>query len=1026
MHESEQRFCLLVNSALGNAIYTLDPDGFVTSWNAGAELIKGYTREEILGRHFGIFLTSEDRAAGKPAQILRAARSEGLFREEGWRVRKDGSRFWASVILEPLKNAEGQLVGFAKFTRDESRRHDAEEAKDVHSRAWTTASVELESVLERLKLATDSGGIGIWDWDIQHDVMLWDEWMYRLYGTTRQVGSTGYELWQRHLHPDDRLAAEQAVADGVSGAKPYNIDFRIIWNDGSIHHIRASGHVTRDTAGRPLRMIGCNQDITPLIIAEKARVEQQVQAKRWLELAEGLARVGHWTVSVPDNEIFLSDEVYRIHGLDKDSYVPSLVSGVKAYHPDDRRMVETVIASAIREKSSFEFQARVIRTDGETRHVLSRGVAQVDHEGDVTSIFGVMIDITDQHLVAEALAESRRGFETLANLSPAGIFRTDTAGEVTYVNAAWLRLSGLTRAQALGPGWAAALPENDRIRVQTDWAAAVKRGESYKSEFRFMRGDGTMSWVAVVSAPDLDQDGRIIGHIGVNIDITVAKASEAALNVAREQAENATLAKAKFLANMSHEIRTPMNGVIGFTDLLLRSELSDEQRRHTLLIAESGKAMMQLLNDILDLSKADAGQMTITAEPVNIRHLLRGCVALMSPLALEKGLGLLFEVEPDVYKWLSLDGLRIRQVVLNLLGNAVKFTRQGQIVLRVAQAPSDPQNLVIAIIDSGSGIAPDRQAAIFDEFVQASDGIARDHGGTGLGLTISRKLVKLMGGELSLDSEVGCGSCFSITLPAKPVAPPADDQAADRDGVLDRRRTARTARTESAHHVLLVEDHDINQALMTDMLHMLGVAVDVAENGVAAIERVRKAAQSDKPYALVLMDMQMPVMGGVDAARAIRAAGHDAAHLPIIALTANAYAEDVASCLDAGMQAHLAKPVDVDALSATLARWCQLQPDLAAVVAPIAKPSLQARYDARKLDTLDRVAALVQGGTFSDDAMSDVIDALHKLTGTAGMFGESELGDVAQRLEQGLLTWDRDELAAHTEAALGELKAAAC
>jgi diguanylate cyclase (GGDEF)-like protein/PAS domain S-box-containing protein len=283
-----------------------------------------------------------------------------------------------------------------------------EEAKDAYSQEWASVRAELESAYQRFKLATDNGGIGIWDWDIQNNAMLWDDWMYRLYGTTRQAGGAGYELWQRHLHPDDRARTEQAVANCVNGAKPYSTEFRIVWDDGSIHHIRATGHVTRDVAGEPLRMIGCNHDITPLILAERARAEQQVQAKRWLELAEGLARVGHWTVSVPGQEIFWSDEIYRMHGRDKNIYTPEIVSAINAYHSEDRSMVEANLAIVIAEKSCFEFDARLIRPDGEIRHVLARGVAQTDYIGEVTSIFGIFIDVTEQKVLEQKLENASR------------------------------------------------------------------------------------------------------------------------------------------------------------------------------------------------------------------------------------------------------------------------------------------------------------------------------------------------------------------------------------------------------------------------------------------------------------------------------------------------------------------------------------------------------------------------------------------------------------------------------------------
>jgi diguanylate cyclase (GGDEF)-like protein/PAS domain S-box-containing protein len=406
--DHEERFSALVNSTIEYAIYMLDTDGFVTSWNPGAERIKGYLQREVVGRHFAIFFTEEDQRAGQPAQALATAKQTGLYKGEGWRVRKGGARFWASVILEAMRDTDGHLIGFAKITRDETKRRLEEDAKDAHLRALSALRTELETAHDRLRMATDSAGIGIWDYDVQADVLLWDDWMYRLYGATHLAGTACSDMWRRYLHPEDRAAVEQAVADGISGVRPYDMSFRIVWDDGAVHHIRGTGYVTRDASGTPLRMIGCNWDITPLIQAKRARDDQRAQSKRWLELAEEIAHVGHWTLSVPGRELFLSDEIYRIAGMARGADVPKLSSTITIFHPADRDMIITNIERAIAEKSGYEWQARLYRPDGEVRHVLSRGVVQLDDAGTVTSIFGVFIDTTEQKEIEHQLETANR------------------------------------------------------------------------------------------------------------------------------------------------------------------------------------------------------------------------------------------------------------------------------------------------------------------------------------------------------------------------------------------------------------------------------------------------------------------------------------------------------------------------------------------------------------------------------------------------------------------------------------------
>ncbi len=488
------------------------------------------------------------------------------------------------------------------------------------------------------------------------------------------------------------------------------------------------------------------------------------------------------------------------------------------------------------------------------------------------------------------------------------------------------------------------------------------------------------------------------------IGFTVA-AALAGRDRARIQAEVAVQSKSQFLANMSHEIRTPMNAVIGFTELLLASELTSKQHRQASLVAESGRAMMRLLNDILDLSKVEAGQMTVAVEPIDLAHVLNGPIYLMKPLAAEKGIELSMLIDDDVPPYVLGDSLRIRQVLINVIGNALKFTTQGAVTLHVSTLAKASDTLVLEIADTGIGIPAERLLAIFEDFTQATAATADTFGGTGLGLSISKKLVKLMGGSISVESQEGLGSVFRITISAP---------ATQRPSVVD--RAVGFAKTEPcaprpSYSVLLVEDHDINQEFMFDLLTKLGVRVDLATNGAEAVEFVRQAAENETPYHLVLMDMQMPVMDGMTATAVIRAEGFAPAALPIVALSANAYHDDIQSCLAAGMQAHLAKPVSIEQLKVVLARWCRHDTATSALHSSAAPtpaaslPSLQERYVLRRNAALASVAALTVTDHPSEQELVAVIDQLHKLAGSAGMFGEGELGELAGVLEAGLCAW---------------------
>ncbi|MBT0667937.1 MASE1 domain-containing protein [Novosphingobium profundi] len=614
-----------------------------------------------------------------------------------------------------------------------------------------------------------------------------------------------------------------------------------------------------------------------------------------------------------------------------------------------------------------------------------------------------------------ALASSERRFQALSNLSPAGIFRTDAQGNATYVNRAWLAMAGVPHGIWESDSWTRALHPDDRAGADAAWVHAITTGGEFERDLRFVHADGTTVWGHALARPEIDENGAISAFIGVVFDITSSKRLVEELEVSQRKAQAATEAKSSFLANMSHEIRTPMNGVIGFTELLLDGPLESEQRQQVEMIAESGRIMLQLLNDILDISKIDTGNMHLADEAFDIRAKARSVLAAIQPLADAKSLACAVEIDESVPDFVRGDRLRVRQILLNLANNAVKFTAQGHVTMRIstrAGAGGEPC-LVVAVEDTGIGIPAGRLDMIFGKFIQADSSVGRKYGGSGLGLAISRELALRMGGSLEVASVENEGSCFTLTLPLRTASAASVAHAAAAPAPTGPLRWS-GARPPK---VLVAEDNEINQALMRSIGRRSGITLAIAENGRVAIEMVEDAVRAGVPYDLLLMDMQMPELDGLSAARNLRAS--DYAHeLPIIGLTANAFEEDIRACKAAGMQGHLAKPISLADFIQTLTTCIagagfQELPETTSVSGESAPAQttpeddgelaqLQAMYEWRKADLFARMAAQSSAGPPDAEALAGLLDDLHKFAGTAGFFGEGELGERAGALEHEL------------------------
>ncbi len=491
------------------------------------------------------------------------------------------------------------------------------------------------------------------------------------------------------------------------------------------------------------------------------------------------------------------------------------------------------------------------------------------------------------------------------------IFLCDPTGHITWVNEGFTRVTGYTAEDAIGRSAGDLLNgSNTDLKSIQAMSRALKRGEPFRGEVRNVTKDGREIWIETNQVPVFDASGNIETIVAIERDITENKKYARDLARAKEHAEMGARAKAEFLANMSHEIRTPMNGIIGMADLLCESRLDPDQKTYADTIRGSAQGLLTIINDVLDLSKLDAEKLVL--HPVDFE--LKACVSdvfmLFATQARDKEISLRLDLANDLPGHVHADEARLRQLLINLVGNAVKFTESGEVEIKVSRRDDTRGMLLdIAVRDTGIGIGKEELESIFVRFNQAEASTTRRFGGTGLGLTISRMLTELMGGEISVTSTVGEGSCFSLSLPVgAPQRPARAFGKATPDPLrLDSLRGKR---------ILVAEDNRVNRLLVEKFLSDLPLELSFAVDGTEAVTKTQQGNPD-----LILMDMSMPRQSGIEAAREIRE--NDGIAQPIIiALTANAFASDRTACLDAGMDGFLTKPIRRSELLAELLRFC--------------------------------------------------------------------------------------------------------
>jgi PAS domain S-box-containing protein len=900
--------------------------------NPAFEQMMGYPPGELNGTPTRNGYPSDDAYAdfGKRAYAMLSIGKPFKTRTEY--VRKDGQHIWVDVSGSMLNAAAGlTLWCFVDVTEQTRSLELLRESENRFRRFFEmNSSVQLlidpqSGVIEDANLAAEA---------------------YYGYSREQLVGMVISDI--NTLSPEN--IAEELLLAKRESRNHFLFQHRLA--SGEIRDVEV--HSTPiESNGRPL-LFSLVHDITVSKQKERDLLESQDRLSR----AESIAHVGNWSYEVADKSIQWSNELWNIFGrtpqsteLNYETFTSWIREDFRAIH--DQKMGEMGALKPGGEVRDFVYC--LVRPDGEQRWVEVFLAPEFDDNGVPMRFFGVVQDFTERKQAEAKLANLIKEQQAILENSSVGITLIKDRKQV-WANHRMSEMFGYSEEEM----------ENQSIRMffpsqeAYDKSAIVvypvlSRGETYRVEQEMLKHDGSLIWMRL-SGKAIDPNRALAGSIWVFEDINEQKQLEAALIYARDQAEAANVAKSRFLANMSHEIRTPMNGILGMAQMLLKPKLAEGDRHdYARIVLNSGQTLLTLLNDILDLSKVEAGKIELEAIVFDASQVIHETESLFAQSASRKGLSITSDWKGSADQRYRGDPHRLRQMLSNLVGNAIKFTAQGYIHIEAREIERDDQtaSLEFSVTDTGVGIPSDKQALLFQAFTQADSSTTRQFGGAGLGLSIVRALASLMGGEAGVHSEAGKGSRFWLRIRADLVTADQDSRQSKRTG--DQEPDSIRIPSSFSGHILAVEDDATNRKVIQVLLGSLGLTVAFAEDGAQAVEAITRGDVAD----LILMDLQMPIMDGYQATEEIRRweTKNGRGRRPIIALTADAFEEDRQHCLKVGMDDVMTKPIAIDVLRSTLRRWLPAGAediDSSAPVVPVSKPMDLPRIEAllRELESL--------------------------------------------------------------------------
>lgn len=899
-----------VVAQINEAVIISDNTGCILWANEGFTKITGYSLEEVIGKKGDTFLLGPLSQRSSVNNIKLNMYKGASVVEEMVHYRKDGSPYWAMISVKPIYNESSEIINYIAIETDITNRKEKELALENEIKERKELEEQLVANKNKLEQAIEIAQVGAWEADTVNDSLYISKELRTIYHLPLTGDITIEEIF-KNIHTDDMPNMWKGI-EGAAKGETNELEYRYII-DGEIRHMLSNIAPRFDEQGNLTGYVGTVKDITHRKLFELAIKKSEEEKAAVLDNAQAII-CKH---DLQGNILDVNPAAVKLSGYSK---AELLGMNLQMLVSEEFRQYFDLYLNEIITNKNANGSFQIIRKDGNKRAWLYQNTLYNNNNGK-PYIIASAIDITESVKAQNEIEKQQQFISQIIENSPNIIYVMNEQCQVVLHNKTFSQyyLCNENEAPVLD---VARMSKGDKDIFLGDYETMMELqdGEMIRLEGSMPGTDCTkdsISWFNVIKKCFTDKKGKKY-ILGIGMDITGRYQIETDLIAANEMVERSLKVKDQFISNMSHEIRTPLNAVIGFTDLLHNTKLDKEQGEYVEIIQSASENLLGLINNILDLSKIESGNLSLEHMPVDVKQIVSDAVKILEQKTREKGIQLNCNIAANIPSKVMGDQLRLSQILFNLVGNAIKFTDKGfvEIGCKMVNGPDDSKEYISFYVkDTGIGVAMEKQDAIFERFTQANTDTERLYGGTGLGLNIAKGIVDMYGGTLKMESTPGKGTTFHFILTFSKF-----EATANTAGNASKTETAVVLPQGKMVHVLLAEDNAINAMLAKQVLENGGYTVTHVLNGALAVEAVQQ-----QQFDVVLMDIQMPVLNGIAATEKIRALKGPVSKIPVVAMTAHSLYGEMQNCYKAGMTGYVSKPFKKENLFAAILESIDIQ-----------------------------------------------------------------------------------------------------